>query len=128
MTTKTMGQTLGDVLKHEYLPAFCRETVTLLAGTSYKVGHVLAKVTASGKWTLHNPGASDGTEQTTDLRICLFDVDATAGDQQAAVLERGPAIVAKTALQFHANVDTDQKKSAIYAGLATNGIKVADVA
>jgi len=37
MSVLTQPPTMGDVLKYELNPNFTRETVTLLAGTSYPV-------------------------------------------------------------------------------------------
>lgn len=45
MTTKTMNPLLGDLLKWELNPAYCRETVTILSGQNLKIGAVLGKVT-----------------------------------------------------------------------------------
>jgi hypothetical protein len=124
MTTKTMERTLGDVLKHEYNPNTCREVLTLLTGTSYLVGHVLGKITASGKYTLCNPAAADGSQ--TAAAVVLFDTDASGGDKTSPLLVRGPAILAKNQLRFHANVDTQPEKDAIYASLKALGIIVQD--
>ena len=49
MTTLTMSPTLGDLLKFELNASYNRETVTLKSGTSYALGAVLGKITASGK-------------------------------------------------------------------------------
>jgi hypothetical protein len=40
-----MNPLLGDMLKHEYLPAYCREAVTILSGQNLKIGAILGKVT-----------------------------------------------------------------------------------
>ena len=57
MPVITMNPTLGDLLKFELNGSYCRETVTLKAGTSYPLGAVLGKITASGKYRL-SPNAS----------------------------------------------------------------------
>ena len=52
MPTLTMSPTLGDLLKFELNGSYCRETVTLKAGTNYALGSVLGKITETGKYRL----------------------------------------------------------------------------
>ena len=44
MAVLTKGPTLGDLVKWEVYPAYTREVITLLAGTSYPLGAVLGKI------------------------------------------------------------------------------------
>ncbi|MGE0753333.1 MAG: head decoration protein, partial [Variibacter sp.] len=44
-----MAPPLGDLLKFDLNASYCRETVTLKAGTNYALGSVLGKITASSK-------------------------------------------------------------------------------
>ena len=72
MPVLTQSPTLGDLLKYELSAAYNRETVTLKSGTSYPLGAVLGKITASGKYRL-SPAAT------------------VTGDEGAETAHRGPA-------------------------------------
>ncbi|PKP67959.1 MAG: head decoration protein, partial [Alphaproteobacteria bacterium HGW-Alphaproteobacteria-5] len=48
MTALTQTPSMGDVLKYEADPNYCRETVTLLSGTNYGVGSVLGLISTAG--------------------------------------------------------------------------------
>lgn len=119
------------VVKYELEPqlAVCRESVVIndAAGT-LKVGAVLGKVTATGKYKLVDPAAVDGSQNFAGIYIAdgmgssADLVLAAATDAKALVLARGPAIVAKEALSFGAAVDTQAEKDAIYAAMKTAGI------
>ena len=74
----------------------------------------------SGKYTLSPATALDGSDRAA--AVLLEDKDATAGDETAVVLERGPAVVAKAALVFDASVDDAAKIAAKHAALAAAGI------
>lgn len=126
MSVLTQPPTMGDVLKYELNPNYTRETVTLLAGTSYPVGAVLGRITASGKYKLTTSGGSDGAQ--TAAAVLLYDTDASAADQEAVVIVRGPAIVSKAALVFDASVDDAAKTATKHGQLATIGIIPRDAA
>ena len=60
------------------------DKVTLISGQNLVAGSVLGKITASGKYTLHNAAATDGSEIAAAI---LFDsTDASAGDTPEAVV------------------------------------------
>ena len=118
--------TMGDVLKYELNHNFTRETVTLLAGTSYAVGAVLGRITASGKMKLSTATGTDGAQHAA--AVLLYDVDATAADTTGIVVLRGPAIVSKAALVCDASVDDAAKKAAKHAQLTAIGIVPRDAA
>ncbi|CUH70024.1 hypothetical protein TL5118_03996 [Thalassovita autumnalis] len=126
MSVLTQPPTMGDVLKYELNPNFTRETVTLLAGTSYPVGAVLGRITASGKYKLATSGGSDGAQTAT--AVLLYATDASATDQEAVVIVRGPAIISKAALVFDASVDDAAKTAAKHAQLTALGIIPRDAA
>lgn len=63
------------------------KSVTLLTGTAYKRGHVLGKITASGKYTVALSASADGSQ--TPVAICVDDVDATAGDALGGIYQMG---------------------------------------
>ena len=129
MPTLTMAPTLGDLLKFELNGSYCRESVTLKAGTSYALGSVLGKITASGKYRL-SPAATvvgdEGAETATAVLVGA--IDATGGDKTGVVVARGPAIVSKAALVFDASVDQAAEIAAKHAQLALAGIVSRDAA
>jgi hypothetical protein len=126
MSVLTQPPTMGDVLKYELNPNFTRETVTLLAGTNYRVGAVLGRITASGKMKLSTATGTDGAQNAA--AVLLYDVDATAADATGIVVLRGPAIVSKAALVFDASVDDAAKMAAKHAQLTALGIIPRDAA
>jgi hypothetical protein len=129
MTTLTMSPTLGDLLKFELNGSYCRETVTLKSGTSYALGSVLGKITASGKYRLSPVVEVTGDEGAeTAVAVLLGAVDATGGDKTGLVVARGPAIVSKAALVFDASVDLTAEKTAKHAQLSVAGIVPRDAA
>ena len=120
MSVLTQPPTMGDVLKYELNPNYTRETVTLLSGTNYPVGAVLGRITASGKMKLSTSAGSDGAQNAA--AVLLYATDASAADQKAIVIVRGPAIVSQAALVFDASVDDAAKTAAKYAQLTALGI------
>jgi hypothetical protein len=124
-----MAPTLGDLLKFELNASYCRETVTLKAGTNYALGSVLGKITASSKYRLSPAAQIAGDEGAeTAIAVLVEAVDATAADKTGLVIARGPAIVSKAALVFDASVDQAAEKTAKYAQLAAAGIVARDTA
>ena len=115
MAPLTQSPTMGDVLKYSENPNYTNEAVTLLTGTSYKVGSVLGKITASGKYKLAAVGAVDGS--AIAVAVLLTATDATAGDATGVILARGPAIVSKAALVFDATVNDAPKTATKHAEL-----------
>jgi hypothetical protein len=118
-----MQPTLGDLLKFECNPSYCRETVTLKGGTVYPLGAVLGRMTASGHYRL-SPAAvmagDEGAEMAT--AVLLEAVDATAGDMVALVAARGPVLLSNAALVFDASVDQAAERAAKIAQLAILGL------
>jgi len=120
MSVLTQPPTMGDVLKYELNPNYTRETVTLLSGTNYPVGAVLGRITASGKMKLSTAAGSDGAQNAA--AVLLYATDASAADQKAVVIVRGPAIASQAALVFDASVDDAAKTAAKHAQLTALGI------
>ncbi|CUH61563.1 head decoration protein [Thalassobacter stenotrophicus] len=120
MSVLTQPPTMGDVLKYELNPNYTRETVTLLAGANYPVGAVLGRITASGKMKLSTAAGSDGAQNAA--AVLLYATDASAADQKAVVIVRGPAIASQAALVFDASVDDAAKTAAKHAQLTALGI------
>lgn len=129
MPVLTKEPTLGDLLKYELNGNYSREVVTLKAGTSYPLGAVLGRITASGLYRLSPVAAVTGDEGAeTAVAVLLETVDATAGDRTGLVVTRGPAIVSKAALVFDPSVDQPAEVAAKHAELATAGIVPRDTA
>jgi len=129
MPVLTMAPTLGDLLKFELNASYCRESVTLKAGTSYLLGAVLGQITATGKYRLAPAAEVVGDEGAeVALAVLIEAVDATGGDKTGLVVARGPAIVSKAALVFDASVDQPAETAAKQAELAAAGIVPRDTA
>ena len=129
MTVLTQSPTLGDLLKFELGASYCRETVTLKAGTDYPLGAVLGRITATGKYRLSPAAIVTGDEGAETARAVLIEaVDATAADRAGLIIARGPAIVSKAMLGFDASVDQPAEKTAKHAELSAVGIVARDTA
>jgi Bacteriophage lambda head decoration protein D len=129
MPTLTKAPSLGDVLKYELNGNYCRETVTLKAGTNYALGAVLGKITASGKYRLSPAAAVIGDEGAEAASAVLIEaIDATAADKTGLIIARGPAIVSKATLVFDVSVDQPAEKTAKHVQLASAGIVPRDAA
>ena len=95
---------------------YCRLAVTVneASAVDYKIGEVLGKVTASGKYVQYDETAVDGSE--TAAAIVLQDISIPAAtDTTVLVLVKGPAIVADGGLVFKAGVDEAAAKAQIEA-------------
>lgn len=114
---------ISDFLKWEEDNGYSREQVTIVTGQSdiLAPGTVLGKITASGKYTPHVNGASDGTQ--TAVAIVVSPVDAKTADAPAVVVARD-AIVSEQALIWDASVDDAAKRAAAKAQLEAVGILV----
>lgn len=107
---------LGNVVKHEYARehGFCREVVTvnIADATELSNGSVLGKVTATGKYTVSDPAAVDGSEVAAAIVVENKSV-AAATDTEVAVMVRGPAIVTQSGLVFDVAHDAGQIATAV---------------
>ena len=122
MTILTEGRHAGGFLVWETARDYTREVITIATGGANPVlepGTVLGKITASGKYTAHDPAAVDGTE--TAVAVLWGKADATAADVDAVVLLRGPAIVNGNDLVF-ASTPTALEITAAHTALAAVGI------
>lgn len=111
---------LTDVLAFEEDQRFSREVITVLQDEVLKLGHVLGKVTASGKYVELAPGAADGSEAAAG--VLLKDVDATGEDKEGLAMVRH-GIVKASGLVWPDGITSGQKDTAI-AELAELGILV----
>lgn len=108
------GKHTGEFLLSEANGTRSREQVTIAAAApAMEAGSVLGQITASGKYTVYDSGATDGTE--TAAGVLLYNVENSAADQRAVIIARdaevqGSVLSASTA--------------AVKADLATVGIIV----
>lgn len=127
--TLTMPPLLGDLLKREFDSNYNRERITLKAGTTYAVGSVLGKVSATGVYVLsahQSVAGSEGAELA--CAVLLETSDATHTNVQALAVVRGPVIVAEQALIFDASVNTGEHHIIKHQQLAAFGLVVAHTA
>ena len=121
---------LSHLVKMETAPemAFCREVVTFngLAG-DLKIGTVLGKVTADGKYKVAVQSAVDGSAAVAGI---LMEDKTVVGatDTKVLVMVRGPASISKAALILDATYDLDAEKLVVYQGLEAKNIQVLDAA
>ena len=129
MPVLTKDPTLGDLLKYELNGNYTREVVTLKGGTTYPLGAVLGKITASGIHRL-SPAATVTGDEGAEIAVAVLieAVDAMAGDRDGLVVARGPAIVSKAALVFDASVDQPAEIAAKHAELSAAGVVPRDTA
>lgn len=85
------------------------DIVTVVSGQNLTRGAVLGKITASGKYTLCDSAASDGSEapQVVLAEAC----DASGGDAQAVVYLSGA--FAEGAVIFGGTDDSDTHRAAL---------------
>ena len=123
MPVLTAPPTLGDLLKFELNASYTRETVTLKAGTSYPLGSVLGRISASDEYRLSPAAEVVGDEGAEVAVAVLLDaVDATDGVATGLIAARGPVILADGALAFDASVDQPAERAAKIVQLATVGL------
>lgn len=122
MTTLTEGRHAGEFIVSEANGDRSRNQATLVSGQDLAAGAVLGLITASGKYTAHDPvtPATDGSEVAR--AILLAPTDASGGDQRCVVVDLD-AEVDGGALTWHATISGPQKAAGI-AALLTHGIKV----
>jgi len=112
MTTYAEPARPFEFLLSEAPGTLSRETVTVVSGSgAISPGHVLGKVTASGKYAPYDDDNANGTEAA--IALALEAVDATSGDVACAVITR-LAEVKSSKLVWAATNDAGDKT----AGLA----------
>ncbi len=123
MPTLTASPTLGDLLKFECNPSYGRETVMLKADTSYPLGSVLGRITATGEYRL-SPAAEVVGDEGAEVAVAVLleAVDATDAAVTGLIAARGPVILAEAALAFDASVDLPAERAAKIAQLASVGL------
>ena len=117
---------LSGLIKLEEDPSYCREEVTVVAGSGsdrvLTIGTVLGRLTATGKVIDLALTGSDGSQ--TVYGVLVTNTTAPDGvDATGVALVRGPAIVADLARVYPAGATTNQKAT-INTALAGLGIVV----
>ena len=117
---------LSGLIKLEEDPSYCREEVTVLAGSGADrellIGTVLGRLTASGKVVGLNLAGSDGSQ--TVCGVLVTNTTAPDGvDATGVALVRGPAIVSDAGL-IHPAGATAPQKATITSALIALGIVV----
>ena len=106
MTTLTEGRYTGEHLISEANGTRSRDVVTLISGQNLPPGAVLGKITASGKYTLLAPAATDGSEVAAAVLFAA--VNASAADK-AAVVNARDTEVQGACLTWPAGIDAGDK-------------------
>lgn len=105
-------------------------TVNQASQTTLKVGTVMGKVTATGKYVAAVETAVDGSKVAAGIFIgdaaglAQDTVIAATTDTPALLLTRGKVVVSKDALFLDATYNDNTKKNAVYASLKALGILV----
>ncbi|GAB4543604.1 MAG: hypothetical protein Tsb0020_55350 [Haliangiales bacterium] len=119
MTTLTERSYESDVLLY-WQPFYSVDLVTIASGADLTPGHVLGKITASGKYQSSDPTAVDGSE--TAVAVLLDKADAAYADvAEVRVLTRH-ATVNGLKLIYDAAIDDATKRATARAELAAAGI------
>ncbi len=126
MALVTEPPRLSGLIKLEEDQSYCREEVTVLAGSGadreLHIGTVLGRITASGKVVDLSLAGADGSQ--TVYGVLVSNTTAPDGvDAEGVALVRGPAIVADSALIYPAGATATQKTT-INSALIALGIVV----
>ncbi len=124
----TENQRFSNTVKQELWPehAYCRKVVVMNdAAATLKIGTVLGKVTATGKYVVCEATAADGSEVAAAVLLQDLTLAATT-DTNVLALTRGPAAVSFGALTFGASINTDGEKLTARNQLEAVGIQVLD--
>lgn len=108
MATYIPPKKLGDLLLVEVAPGWTKEKGTLLAGSAYAFGQVLAKV--AGKYQVLDPAGAAAAKKA--VAVLGEAVDATEGDKPGVAIARG-AVVELTELVWPAGITELQKATAL---------------
>ena len=121
MAAITEGMNLGDLLKYEAPNLYSREQVTVVAGQNLELGAVVGRITATAKFKVFDPAATDGSELPAG--ILLGACDATLIDRDDALLLARHGMVASHAVVWPAGLTVEQKTTAL-AQMSSLGVLV----
>lgn len=125
----TSGIRISNLIQDEFKRelGYCREVgvVSPTVDTTYRVGTLLGKVTATGKLKEAVETATDGSE--TVIGIYRSNTAAPGGeDTELVYLARGPVSIKKGGIIWHSSFDTDAKKKVVLDGLTAVGFNFLD--
>jgi hypothetical protein len=109
MAVLTITQLDGEFLVREPYGDVLREQLVLIAGQNLKAGTVLGKITASGKYTILAPAASDGSQ--TAAAILFAETNAVADTRTTMVTKH--AAVNSNLLTFPGGITAPQRVTAL---------------
>jgi len=118
-TINTMNPTAGQFVKYEAPQNYSREDVTVNAGQNLTAGTVVGRITATGRITAFNPGASDGSQNA--IGVLVNAVNATAANTPGVIIARHAIVVDSPNLVW-AVTATDPQRATAIAALRALGI------
>ena len=123
MTKLTEGRHAGEGLLSEANFHRSRGKATIKSGSGLiEPGAILGKITTGGKFAPSPAAETVGIEGAeTALAIAIYGCDATAADQEIAIIERDAEWRISAAV-YEATVDTDAEKLVKRTQLAAVGI------
>lgn len=86
-------------------------------------GTVIAKITASSKYVVHDTALANGAQLPANAVILFNKVDATSADAKAVATVNGPATINGNDLTYKSGM-SDADKKAARAALRLKGLKV----
>ena len=108
MATYHQPKDLGDLLLVQVSPGWTKDNITLLGGSVYALGQVLAKV--DNKYQALDPASTAPANKA--VAVLAEPIDATSGDKPAVVIARG-AVLALAELTWPADITAPQKAAAL---------------
>lgn len=108
MATYHQPKDLGDLLLVQVSPGWTKDNITLLGGSVYALGQVLAKV--DNKYQALDPASTAPANKA--VAVLAEPIDATTGDNPAVVIARGAAL-ALAELTWPADITAPQKAAAL---------------
>jgi hypothetical protein len=124
MPTLTENNRNWEFLVSENNGDFSREQIVLNSGQNLRSGAVLGRITATGRFTILAPAASDGSQNA--IAILGPATDATAGNTRTAGVVGGPGVsveVNSRLLVWPVGITAPQQATAT-AALVAAGIKL----
>lgn len=130
----TSSNRFSQVVKHEYDPAtgYCRDVVTVNdSAQTLKVGTLLGKVTATGKYVVCKQAAADGSQNVAAVFVgdaLGFSGDlaiAATTDTSVLTLTRGPLILSAGQIIWDASFTTQSQKDTAFANMKAAGVMLA---
>lgn len=116
--TKRSGCYLGETAA---LNIVNEEIIVASGAGALLPGTVLGKITASGKYVLHDVALANGAQNAA--AILFHEVDATDADVTTVATVNGPATINGNMLTFKTGI-ADADRTAAIAALRAKGLKV----